>query len=58
MKVSQRQEHLDQIRERFRVIHELNLRDLCKHNDQLRAHHLKLIEPVHKPAQHIVDVRV
>ena len=57
MKVEDYQRHVHELRERFRWIHEQNLKQLNKDIRQLHEHHLKL-HVAAKPQTHTVDVRV
>ena len=57
MKVDLHQHNLTDIRERFRVIHEMNLHDLRKLECQRQEHNLKLVTPIQpKPKPASVDV--
>jgi len=55
MKVEDYTRHLHDLRERYRWIHEQNLKQLNREIRQTHEHNLKL-HPSVKP-QHIVDVR-
>ena len=56
MKVEDYTRHLHELRERFRWIHEQNLKQLQREVRQTREHNLKLAVPP-KPHPHSVDVR-
>jgi hypothetical protein len=56
MKVEAHQRHLKELQDRFRVMHEQNLKRLQSDALQTKEHYVKLIEES-KPSKHMVDVR-
>jgi hypothetical protein len=56
MKVEAHQRHLKELQERFRLLHEQNLKRLQVDARQTKEHHVKLVEES-KPSKHMVDVR-